>query len=334
MSRLDRRYVLRALGCLGSLIATAGAIAQPTTRSRRVGALIGWTDEGAEAQLSFAALKERLAALGWIEGGNLHLDVRWAAGDARRASILAKELVALNPDVILSVTTPATTALQRETRTIPIVFGAVSDPVGAGFVQNLAHPGGNITGFIDMESSVVSKGLQMLTEIAPLVKRIGVMFNPQTAPFAEYYLRDVDSAAAKLRVKVFRAAVSSAQEIDRVMASLGREAGSGLMPLPDGFMSVHHKRIIALAAQYKVPTVYYAAFAVSNGGLISYGVDFLDLLQRAATYVDQILRGARPAELPVQQPEKFELYINLKTATSLGLTVPPSLRLRADGVIE
>jgi len=260
--------------------------------------------------------------------------MRWSAADPQTASIHAKELVALNPDVILSVTTPATAALQRETKTIPIVFTAVSDPIGSGFVQSLAHPGGNITGFIDMESAVVSKGLQVLTEIAPQVKRMAVMFNPRTAPFAEYYLRAVDSVAAKLRVNVFPAKVASAQEIEAVIAGLGREPGSGLMLLPEGFMSVHHKLIVAMAAQHKVPAAYYAGFAVKEGGLIAYGIDFMDLLRRAAGYVDQILRGARPAELPVQQPEKFELHINLKTAKTLGLTVPPSLLLRADRVIE
>jgi len=332
--RLDRRFFLRALGCLGSLMAISGAIAQPAARTRRVGALIGWNDSGRDAQLSLAALKERLAALSWTEGRNLNMDVRWAAADPPRAALLAKELVALKPDVILSVTTPATTAVQRATSTIPIVFAAVSDPVGSGFVQTLARPGGNMTGFIDMEPSVVGKGLQVLTEIAPQVRRVAVIFNPQTAPFAEYYLRDVDSVAAKLGVKVFAAPVTSEQEIDRVITSLGRDAGGGLLPLPDGFMSVHHKRIIALAAQHKIPAVYYAVFAVNDGALISYGVDYLDLLRRAGTYIDQILRGAKPADLPVQQPEKFQLHINLKTAKSLGLTVPPSLVLRADGVIE
>jgi len=325
--------VLRALGCLG-LVATSGAIAQQRARQRRIGALIGWSQGGPVGQAPLATLKERLAALGWIEGRNLRTDIRWSAADPHAASMFAKELLALNPEVILSVTTPATAALQRETKTIPIVFTAVSDPIGSGFVQSLAHPGGNITGFIDMESAVVSKGLQVLTEIAPQVKRMAVMFNPRTAPFAEYYLRAVDSVAAKLRVNVFPAKVASAQEIEAVIAGLGREPGSGLMLLPEGFMSVHHKLIVAMAAQHKVPAAYYAGFAVKEGGLIAYGIDFMDLLRRAAGYVDQILRGARPAELPVQQPEKFELHINLKTAKTLGLTVPPSLLLRADHVIE
>ena len=329
-----RRFVLRALGCIGAMVAASGAMAQPSARPRRVGALIGWNDTGEEAQRSLATLKERLAALGWTEGRNLRLDVRWTASDARKASSFARELVASNPDAILSITTQATAAVQRETSAIPIVFTAVSDPVGSGFVQTLARPGGNITGFIDMESSVVSKGLQVLTEIAPQTRRMAVMFNPQTAPFADYYLRAVDTVAEKLRVKVFAAPVGSEQEIDRVVSALGREAGSGLMPLPDSFMSLHHKRIIALAAQHKIPTVYYAAFAVNAGGLIAYGVDYIDLLRRAATYVDQLLRGAKAADLPVQQPEKFQLHINLKTARTLGLTVPPSLLLRADGVIE
>jgi len=180
--------VLRALGCLG-FVATSGAIAQQGARQRRIGALIGWSQGGPAGQVPLATLKERLAALGWIESRNLRTDIRWSAADPHAASMFAKELLALNPEVILSVTTPATAALQRETKTIPIVFTAVSDPIGSGFVQSLAHPGGNITGFIDMESAVVSKGLQVLTEIAPQVKRMAVMFNPRSAPFAEYYLK-------------------------------------------------------------------------------------------------------------------------------------------------
>ena len=331
---MDRRTVLRALSWVGGLLLTPIAAAQPGVRPRRVGVLIGWSEGGKEAQLSLVAVKERLAALGWIEGRNLMLDVRWTAADPARAAMLAKELVSAQPEVVLSVTTPATAALQREAGSIPIVFTAVSDPVGSGFVQTLAQPGGNVTGFIDMESTVVSKGAQVLTEIAPQVRRIAVMFNPRTAPFAEYYLRDVDGVAAKLRVRVVATRVASESEIDRAIADAGREPGAGLLLLPDGYMSVHHKRIIALAAQHRVPAVYYAGFAVNEGGLISYGVDYFDLLRRAAGYVDQILRGARPAQLPVQQPEKFELYINLKTAKMLGLTVPPSLRLRANQVIE
>jgi putative ABC transport system substrate-binding protein len=326
-----RNFIIGSALSLG----LAGARAQSTAGLRRLGWLMPSPPTNPPQAMQFI---EALVKLGWIEGKTIQIDRRYVVGEAAdRAAALearAKEIVALSPDVIFTGTSPAVEAFRRETTTIPIVFVGVNNPLGAQFVSSLAHPGGNITGFIDMESAVVSKGLQVLTEIAPQVKRMAVMFNPRSAPFAEYYLRAVDSVAAKLRINVFAATVASEQEIERVIASLGREAGSGLMLLPEGFMSVHHKLIIALAAQHKVPAVYYASFAVAQGGLIAYGVDFIDQLRRAAVYVDQILRGARPAELPVQQPDKFELHINLKTAKSLGLTVPPSLLLRADHVIE
>jgi putative ABC transport system substrate-binding protein len=311
-----------------------GAEAQQSERTRRIGVLMGWAENDPETQLRLAVFKERLAALGWAEGRNLKIDVRWTGADVNRASEFAKELVALQPDVILSVTTPVTTALQRETRSIPIVFAAASDPVGSGFVKSLAHPGGNITGFINLESSLVEKWLQLLKEIAPRVTRVAVMFNPRTAPYAGYYLQALKTVATKLSVTALTATVNSEAEIEKVIAGLGRKTGGGLIVLTDSFLFVHRRSIIALAARSKVPAIYFIGTMVEDGGLISYGVNFVDLFRRAAPYVDRILRGAKPAELPVEQPTKFELFVNRKTAQALGLTLPPSLLLRADKVIE
>ena len=263
------------------------------------------------------------------------MDVRWAAGNVDRMRMFAKELVDLQPDVILASTTPATAALQRETRTIPIVFVNVADPVGAGFVASLPRPGGNITGFINIEAAMAGKWLELLTEIAPGVKRAAIMFNPDTAPCGgSYYLPSFEAAARSFKVEPITAPVHSDAEIETVMTSLGREPGGGLVVMPDGFMFVHRAPIISLAARNNVPAVYSAPVFVRDGGLLSYGPDWADIFRRAASYVDRILRGAKPAELPVQLPVKFEMAVNLKTAKALGLTVPQSILLRADEVIE
>jgi putative ABC transport system substrate-binding protein len=331
---MNRRDTLRALLAFGAANAPLMTRAQQTERVRRIGVLLGWAESDPEAQSRLAAFKEKLAPLGWTEGRSLRIDIRWSAGDVNRASAFAKELVALQPEVILSSTTPVTAALQRETRTIPIVFTAVSDPVGSGFVKTLARPGGNITGFINLESSLMEKWLELLKEIAPRATRIAVMFNPQTAPYAEYYLTPLRAAAPKLGVTTFTAIVRSESDIEQAIIGLGREPGVGLIIMSDSFMFVHRKLIISLAARNKVPAIYYSDNMSAEGGLISYGVDFADLFRRAAPYVDRILRGAMPAELPVQQPAKFELTVNRKTASALGLTIPKSLLLRADRVIE
>jgi putative ABC transport system substrate-binding protein len=248
----------------------------------------------------------------------------------------AKELVSLQPDVILTDTTVQTAALQRETRTIPIVFVTVANPVEAGFVASLPRPGGNITGFIHLEASMASKWLELLTEIAPGVKRAAILFNPDTAPSGgSYYLPPFEVTARLLKVEPISAPVRSDAEVEKVMISLGHEPGGGLVVVPDGaFTFAHRAPIILLAAQNNVPAVYRATIFVRDGGLLSYGPDFTDLYRRAAAYVDRILRGAKPADLPVQLPTKFEMAVNLKTAKGLGLTVPQSILLRADEVIE
>jgi putative tryptophan/tyrosine transport system substrate-binding protein len=247
----------------------------------------------------------------------------------------AKELINSQPDVILTNTSPATAVLQRETRVIPIVFGSVSDPVGSGFVASLARPGGNITGFTDSEASMAGKWLELLIEIAPGVKRAAIMFNPDTAPGGGlYFVPAFEAAARSFKVEPMIARVHTEADIETVMNSLGREPAGGLVVMPDVHMHIHRALIIVLAARNKVPAVSYAKLIPRAGGLLSYGADLGDIWLRAATYVDRILRGAKPADLPVQLPTKFEMVVNLKTAKALGLTVPQSILLRADEVIE
>jgi putative ABC transport system substrate-binding protein len=272
--------------------------------------------------------------VGWVEGRNLQTEVRWSAGDTSRASALAKELVALQPDVILANATPSTAAIQRETRSIPVVFVPASDPIGSGFVKSLAHPGGNITGFINLESTLIQKWLELLKEIAPGVTRAAVIFDPQTAPYADYYLRSLPTAADRLGVTTLAAPVHNESEITNLIAALGQGIGGGLVVMTDSGMFVHRKTIIEQTALKKVPAIYWVSNIPFEGGLLSYGVDYIDLFRRAANYVNRILRGAKPQNLPVQQPTKFELVINVRTARVLGLDVPPTLLARADEVIE
>lgn len=331
---MNRRDTLIALCAFGAAVTPLAGRSQQPGKVRRIAVLLGQAEDDSGTQLRLAALKEGLAVLGWVEGRNLSIDLRWSAGDVNRASALARELVALKPELIVCTTTPVTAALRRETRTIPIVFTVVTDPVGSGFVKTLAQPGGNITGFTNLQSSLIEKCLELLKELAPRVTRAAVMFNPDTAPYAEYYLRPAKTAALKLGVKTFTATVRSESEIQEAITSLGREADGGLIVMPDSFMTVHRKSAIALTAHYKVPATYFAGYWVADGGLSSYGVDDLELWRRPASYVDRILRGAKPAELPVQQPSKFELFINLKTAKALGLSIRQSVLLRADKVIE
>jgi putative ABC transport system substrate-binding protein len=307
---------------------------QPADRMRRIGVMIGYAENDPEAQTRLAAFKQGLSTLGWSESHNLKIDVRWASGDADRATVFARELVALQPEVIMSNTTPVTAALHKATKTIPIVFVAVSDPVGAGFVASLPRPGTNITGFINLERTLGGKWLELLKEIAPRVTRVAVMFNPQTAPYTEIYLQSMETAAKKLGVKHYKSLVHREADIEEAISGLGREPGSGLIAMTDSFMTVHRKAVIDLTIRNKVPLMYYVSVAPREGGLISYGIDLTDMFGRAASYVDRILRGAKPAELPVQLPTKFELAINLKTANALDLTVPPGLLVAANEVLE
>jgi putative ABC transport system substrate-binding protein len=333
MPDLRRREFITSLG--GAAVAwPLKARAQRTERMRRIGVLVGSAESDPESVPRVTAFERGLTELGWVSGRNVLMDYRWAAGEYAHMQVLAKELVELQPDVLLASSTPVVAALARETGTIPIVFVVVSDPIGSGFIESLARPGGNMTGFINIESSLGGKWLELLKELAPGISRVAVMFNPDTAPHAEYYVRPFEVAAASLAVKPSTAPVRSAADIEQAIFDLGRATASGLIVLPDTFTTVHRGAIISAAASSNVPTIYPFRYMAGDGGLISYGVDLIDLYRRAAPYVDRILKGGKPADLPVQQPTKFEFAINLKTAKSLGLDVPPSLLARADEVIE
>jgi putative ABC transport system substrate-binding protein len=332
MLGIRRRDFITLLG--GAAVAwPLAARAQQGDRVRRIGMLLG-SDENDPVQKTYvSAFTQALADLGWTDGRNVRIDLRWHGGDNNRIRALAQELVGLQPAIILTGTTPATVGVQRETRTIPIVFVNVTDPVVTGVVARLDRPSGNITGFASWEPTFGGKWLELLSEIAPGLKRAAIMFNPDTAPITAY-MPSLETAARSLKVEPIIAPVHSDGEIETAIIALGREPGGGLVVMPDTFTSVHRAPIIAAAARNSVPAVYANSSQVRDGGLLSYGPDPVDLWRRAATYVDRILRGAKPADLPVQFPTKFEMVVNLKTAKALGLAVPPSILLRADEMIE
>lgn len=310
------------------------AYAQQPDRVRRIGALMSYAESDPEGQARIAALQESLRKLGWIEGSNINVEIRWATGSAELIQQFAKELVALRPDLILSATTPTTASLRQQTLVIPIVFANVSDPVGSGFVASLSRPGGNTTGFINLEDTMAGKWLGLLKEIAPQASEVAFVFNPTTAPYAEYYLTPFKIAARSLGVGATATPVSNSSGLESAIAGQARDLKGGLIVMPDSFTTAHSSEIVSLADRYRVPVIYPYRFFAKLGGLLSYGNDQLDNFRRAATYVDRILKGEKPGELPVQVPVKFELVINLKTAKTLGLTVPPTLLSRADEVIE
>ena len=309
--------------------------AQQTERVRQVGLLMGYAQNDPDTQANLAALREALQKRGWVEGHNLHIDIRWPIpADLRSMQRSAKELVALRPDLILSEITPTTRALLQETRTIPIVFVRVSDPIGSGFVASFSHPGGNVTGFTSIEPTMPTKWLQLLKEVAPRVVRVGVLFNPATAPYAEFFVKPLKDAAPSIGVEVITIPVRNTAEMESIVAAQANTPNSGLLALPDSFTDVHRAEIAALAARFRLPAVYPFHQFSEAGGLLSYGNDQVDNYRRVAVYVDRILRGAAPSELPVQAPVKFELVINMSAAKALGLTVPQSILARADEVIE
>ena len=302
--------------------------------TRRIGVLMGQPASDPEVQARAAALVQGLGALNWREGGNLRIDWRWAGGDPALFARYAAELVVLGPDVLLAVSSPSVEALRRQTRTIPIVFVLVADPVGQGFVEKLARPGGTITGFSNYDPPMAGKWLGMLTQIAPPVARVAVIYNPATAPYAGLMMRAIAEAAPSLAVAVRAAPVRDDAEIEARMAGLAHEERGGLLVLPGNFTFVHREAIVAIAARHRLPAIYPFRFFTAAGGLMSYGIEQEDLFRRAADYVDRILKGAKPGDLPVQRPTKFEMVINLKTAKALGVTIPPSLLAGADEVIE
>src|SRR5262245_29315612 len=310
-------------------------VAQGTDRARRIGVLMELAASDPQARSNVAAFQQGLHKLGWSKGGNLAIDYRWAPDDAVLVWKFAKELVELRPDVIVAHSSPVVATLLGQTRNIPIVFVSISDPIGEGFVASFARPGGNVTGFTNFDSSMTGKWVELLKEIAPQITRIVFLFNPQAAAGGgSYFLRPIDAAASTLKVKAVMALVHDNDDIEAAFAALAGQSGVGVVLLPDIFTVAHHQLAIALAARHRVPTIYPYRFMVEREGLISYGVDINNLFERAAAYVDRILKGAKPAELPVQAPTKFELAINRKTAKALGLEVPSTLLARAEDVLE
>jgi putative tryptophan/tyrosine transport system substrate-binding protein len=330
---MRRREFITLLG--GALISRPIlANAQPAARMRTVGVLMGLADD-AEARGRLVAFEQGLEREGWSLGQDLRIEYRYAEGDAARMQAFAEELVEIKPDCIVGHSTPVVTALMHATRTIPIVFVSVSDPIGSGFVTSMARPAGNITGFTILPATITGKYLSMLKEMMPQLARVAILYNPDSAPAAgRFFLTPFVGAAREFKVQPITAQVRNPAEIESAIAKLGSEPRSGLIVMPDNFTSLHRKLIISLAAQFRVPTIYPYRYFADEGGLLSYGVDISDLFRRAAEYVSRILRGAKPADLPVQAPAKFELVINLGAAKALGLVIPRVLLASTDQVIE
>ena len=329
---MRRRQFITLLG--GAAAWPLAARAQQPSQVRRVGVMIALAQSDPEARLRAQALEVGLRELGWVEGRNLRLDYRFVP-DASRLAAQASELVGLAPDLIVAHTTPVVAGLLPVSGALPIVFVQVTDPVGSGFVPNLARPGGRLTGFTLFEFSIGSKWLEALKEIAPAVRRVAVVFSPDTAPFAPLFWQPVvDAGARSFAVAPMQMPVRDGRELAGEIEAFAREPDGGLMLLPDVSTANNRDLIIALAARHRLPAVYPFRFFAASGGLFSYGSDVADTFRRAASYVDRILKGAKPGDLPVQAPSKFELVINLKTAKALGLEVPPMLLARADEVIE
>jgi putative tryptophan/tyrosine transport system substrate-binding protein len=327
-----RDFIKVIVGSATAWPLSAGA--QPMDGAKRIGLLMGWSKNNAEFQGLVATFVEELARLGWVDGRNAQIEERWTDADRERASAFATELVAWRPDVLLSSTTPATAALHRATTTIPIVFTVVVDPVHAGFVASLPRPGGNITGFRHTEPAFAGKWLNLLKELAPGIKHAAIMFNPDTAPDqGNFFLESFESAARSLGVEPITLSVHSDRDIETAITVLGRKQ-AGLLLADDAFMAAHYPLVISSTLANKVPSIFTEEGFARDGGLASYGPVFKDIFRRAAGYVDRILKGDKPADLPVQQAAKFQLVINLKTAKALDLTVPDKLLAIADEVIE
>ena len=321
---MNRRECLALLGSIPVL--SSSALAQEPSATRRLGVLSVTADD----VIGQAGLAKALAAHGWREQDNIKIDWRSGVGDRAPIARLADELIALNPDVLLAIGTPSVEELRQRTATTPIVFAVVTDPVSQGFVQNLAHPGGNITGFTDYDGPLAGKWLEMLTQVTPKVTRVFVVYNPATAPFAPLMLRTLEDAARTLHVAVEPAPVHDAASI----ATLASRTDGGFLVLPDFFTMANRAQLLAAIAAAGLPAVYWSRAFVEDGGLISYSTDTAEQLRRAASYIDRILKGALPADLPVQNPTKLELAVNLKTAKAIGVTLPPSMLATANDVIE
>ncbi|HEV8553146.1 MAG TPA: ABC transporter substrate-binding protein [Casimicrobiaceae bacterium] len=331
---MKRRTFITLLG--GAAVAWPIAVhaQQPAMRIRRIGALIGFAETDSYGQASAHAFRQGLEQLGWVEGRNIRVDYRFAAGDPALYKTYADELVGLRPDAILAGATPAVAVLQPMTRTIPIVFVLTADPVGQGFVQSLARPGGNITGFGVYVAPMMGKWLGLFKEIAPGLRHVAVIFNPDNASFAKSFNQAIEAAAQSLGVSVTLAPVHDDAAIEAAVAAQAQQSGGGVIVLPDSFVITHRKTIIAAAARYRLPTFGMNDLFPRDGGLMSYSIDSLDTYRQGASYIDRILKGANPADLPIQEPTKFLLILNVKTAKELGLDIPVHLQQLADEVIE
>jgi putative tryptophan/tyrosine transport system substrate-binding protein len=329
---MRRRKFISLLG--GAAAWPLVARAQQVDQVRRIGYLSALAETDLDGRIWDSAFRMGLAELGWIEGRNLHVDYRWAAGNVDRLGPFAAELVGLKPEVIFAVATPATAAAQAVTRTIPVVFAVVSDPVGSKFVASMANPGGNITGIMYIEASMSGKWLELLHQIMPALARVGMLYNPETAPYARYFLEIFHSAASTLSIEAIDATFHSAADLEPAIEKLAGQPNAGLIVMPDTSTTLYRQTIVSLADHYRLLTIYPFRNSVADGGLISYGADIPDTFKLAATYVDRILRGAKPNELPVQLPTKFKLSVNLHSAKALGLTMPQSILATADEVIE
>jgi len=330
---LRRRKFITLIGGAAAMWPLA-ADGQKAERMRRLGVLMAASEDDPLMQTRITAFRQALAELGWTEGRNLKIEWRWTGGDITRVREYASELVRLAPDVLVANGTPNIAALKQATNSIPIVFVVVNDPVAQGIIASMAHPGGNITGFSFLEYSMVGKSLEMLKQIAPGIVRVAMMFNPDTYPYYAIHLQSFETVARTLSLELTAAQVHSPEEIDEVIAKLGRQPGSALLIAPDPYLVVHRDAVIRAAGQYRVPATYSFRQHVQEGGLMSYGADTVDVFKRSASYIDRILKGTSPADLPVQAPVKFEIAINLKTARALSLDIPPNLLALADDVIE
>jgi putative ABC transport system substrate-binding protein len=330
---MQRREFITLIGGTAAMWPLAAG-AQRAERMRRLGMLMSNSEDDPLAQARVTAFRQALAELGWAERRNLNIEWRWTGGDIARVREYATELVRLAPDVIVANGTPSVAALKQATTSIPIVFVVVNDPVAQGIIASMAHPGGNITGFSFLEYSMVGKSLEMLKQAAPGTVRVAIMFNPDTYPYYAIHLRSFETVARTLSLQVTAAQVLSSEEIDEVVAKLARQPGGALLVTPDPYLVVHRGAVVRAAGRYGVPATYSYRQHVQEGGLMSYGADTVDIFRRSASYIDRILKGTSPADLPVQAPIKFEIAINLKTARALGLDIPPNLLALADDVIE
>jgi putative ABC transport system substrate-binding protein len=331
--QLRRREFITLLG--GAAVAwPLAARAQQVDRVRRLGILMTQAAGDSEVRVRLNSFRQNLQRLGWVEGKNIRIEYRYAEGQADRARAYAAELVAMGPDVILANGTAILRAFREQASSIPIVFVMAPDPLGDGFVASLSRPGGFITGFTNFEFSMASKWLEILKQLAPPMTRVAMLFNPEAAPYAKYFAQAIENVPAAYRMQLISAPVRAPREIEQTVAEFARQTDGGLLVVPDLFTAGHRDLIVAVVREHRLPTIYPFRYFVERGGLISYGSVTEDVFGRSASYIDSILRGTKPADLPIQQPTKFELVINLKTAKSLGLEVAPTLLALADEVIE